>query len=198
MAAEVSQPAVKWDRRDSCGAAIARCQMQKLPAGKFQRSRAPGRLPDRMRANLSDAAGTHHRRLCGWRRRRHPSAADGPMAFGATRPAVYHRESARRGHQYCRRGGRACVPGRLYASSGRSAGRHQCCALRQATLGSSAATRGRRNSGGGAGAFGSIAGVEIVGGRHSLTLCGASWDAADPLHTHYSTLRPGHGASAEP
>ena len=41
------------------------------------------------------------------RRDRHPRAPDGPMAVGAARPAIHHREPAGRRQQYWHRGGRA-------------------------------------------------------------------------------------------
>ena len=72
------------------------------------------------------------RRLCGRRSGRHHRAPDGPMAVGAARPAIRHREPAGRRQQYRHRGGRACAAGRLYASLGRPAKRDQRDALRQA------------------------------------------------------------------
>ena len=41
---------------------------------------------------------------------RHPRSPDGSMAVGAARPAIHHREPARRGQQYWHRGGRARRP----------------------------------------------------------------------------------------
>ena len=41
---------------------------------------------------------------------RHHRAADRPMAIGAARPAIRHRESAGRRQQYRHRGGRQCGP----------------------------------------------------------------------------------------
>ena len=46
---------------------------------------------------------------------RHRRAPDGPMAVGAARPAIHHREPAGRRRQYRHRGGRARAPRRLYA-----------------------------------------------------------------------------------
>ena len=70
--------------------------------------------------------------LCPRRRSRHRRAPDRSMALGAARPAIHHRKQARRGHQYCHRGGRECAAGRLYASPGYSGERDQRDALRQA------------------------------------------------------------------
>ena len=78
------------------------------------RCRAPGRLALRLGANLSDAAGAHRRRLCRRRRDRHRRAPDRPMAVGASRPAIRHREQAGGRQQYRHRGGRECAAGRLY------------------------------------------------------------------------------------
>ena len=72
------------------------------------------------------------RRLCGRRYGRHHRAPDRPMAVGAARPAIRHREPAGRRHQYRHRGGRACAAGRLHASRGRPVRRDQRDALRQA------------------------------------------------------------------
>ena len=63
---------------------------------------------------------------------RHRRAPDGPMAVGAARPAIHHREPAGRRRQYRHRGGRACAPGRLHAAPGRTVERDQRDALRQA------------------------------------------------------------------
>jgi len=62
---------------------------------------------------------------------RHRRATDGTMAVGAARPAIRHREPARRVHHDRDRGGRACARGWLYAAHGRRAGRDQCNALRR-------------------------------------------------------------------
>ena len=43
-------------------------------------------------------------------------ALDRPMAVGAARPAIRHREPARRRHQYRHRSGRACAARRLHAA----------------------------------------------------------------------------------
>ena len=51
---------------------------------------------------------------------RHRRAPDRPMAVGAARPAIRHREPAGCRQQYRHRGGRACAAGRLYASAGQS------------------------------------------------------------------------------
>ena len=95
---------------------LPRRQFLHLAAGA---AALPARVAHRMGANLSVAAGAHHRRLCRRRRRRHPRAPDGSMAVGAARPAIRHREPAGRRQQYRHRGGRARAPGRLYASLGR-------------------------------------------------------------------------------
>ena len=71
------------------------------------RCRAAGRLAHRAGASLSDAAGAHRRRLCRRRCDRHRRASDRPMAVGAARPAIRHREPAGRRRQYRHRGGRA-------------------------------------------------------------------------------------------
>ena len=86
----------------------------------------------RGRARLSDAAGAPDRRLYARRRDRHPGAPDRPMAVGAARPAIRHREPAGRRQQYRHRGGRACARRRLHAAPGRSGQRHQRHALRPA------------------------------------------------------------------
>ena len=67
-----------------------------------------------------------------WRRGRHHRAPDRPMAVGAARPAIRHREPAGRRQQYRHRGGRACAAGRLHAPPGQSGERDQRDALRQA------------------------------------------------------------------
>ena len=110
----------------------------KLPRRTFLasgrgRCRAAGRVALRLGASLSDAAGAHRSSAI-------PpgGAADitarliGPMAVGAARPAIRHREPAGRRRQYRHRGGRACAAGRLHASLGHSGERDQRDALRQA------------------------------------------------------------------
>ena len=94
-------------------------------------SRAPGHVALRLGANLSVAAGAHHRRLCRRRPERHPRAPDRSVAVGAARPAIRHREPAGRRQQHRHRGGRARASGRLHAPPGRFAERDQCDALRQ-------------------------------------------------------------------
>ena len=86
-----------------------------ISASGSGRCRAAGRLADRKGANLSDAAGPHRRRFCRRRRNRHRRAPDRPMAVGAARPAIRHREPARRRQQYRDRGGRQCAGRRLHA-----------------------------------------------------------------------------------
>ena len=71
-----------------------------ISASGSGRCRAAGRVARRMGASLSDAAGAHHRRLSAGRRARHRRAPDGSMAVGAARPAIHHREPARRRQQY--------------------------------------------------------------------------------------------------
>ena len=85
------------------------------------RCRAPGRVADREGASLSGAAGAHHRRTCRRQRGRHCRAPDGSMAVGAARPAIHHREPARRGRQHRDRSGRAGAAGRPHAAPGQCA-----------------------------------------------------------------------------
>ena len=97
----------------------------KLPRRQFLHLAAgAAALPAVSRIAWAQAYPTRPVRLIvGFRRRRrdrHPRASDGTMAVGAARPAIRHREPAGRGHQYRHRGGRACAPGRLHASPGRS------------------------------------------------------------------------------
>ena len=94
----------------------------------------PADVAHRMGASLSDAAGAHHRRLCRWRRGRHPCAPDRSMAVGAAWPAIHRREPARRGQQHRHRGGRTRACRWLHASLGRRGQCDQCNALRQAQL----------------------------------------------------------------
>ena len=77
------------------------------------------------------------RRIVGYPRRRrdrHHRALDRPMAVGPARPTIYHRESSRRQRQYRHRGGRKCVPRRLYAPPGQRRECDQRNALRQAQI----------------------------------------------------------------
>ena len=67
------------------------------------------------------------------RRDRHYRAPDGPMAVGAARSAIHHREPAGCRQQYRHRGGRAGAPGRLYAASGRAS---ECRSTRRSTTSS--------------------------------------------------------------
>ena len=53
------------------------------------------------------------------RRERHYGAPDRPMAVGAARPAIRHREPAGRRRQYRHRGGRECAARWLHAAPGR-------------------------------------------------------------------------------
>ena len=72
------------------------------------------------------------RRLRPRRRDRHHRAPDRPMAVGAARPAIRHREPAGRRQQYRHRGGRERAAGRLHAPPGRRGERDQRDALREA------------------------------------------------------------------
>ena len=72
------------------------------------------------------------RRLCRRRRARHHRAVDRPMAVGAARPAIRHREPAGRRQQYRHRGGRARAGDGYTLLLIATAQRHQRDALRKA------------------------------------------------------------------
>jgi N-acyl-D-amino-acid deacylase len=69
--------------------------------------RISGRLGDCDRANVSDKAGAHRRRFCGWRWDRHSRSPDRSTPFGATRSTIHRREPAGRQQQHRNRSGRA-------------------------------------------------------------------------------------------
>ena len=89
-----------------------------ISASGSGRCRAAGRIAHRMGANLSGAAGAHHRRLCRRRSERHRRAPDGSMAVGAARPAIRHRKPA--GRRY------AISPPRRSCARRRTATRSSC------------------------------------------------------------------------
>jgi tripartite-type tricarboxylate transporter receptor subunit TctC len=79
-----------------------------------------GRLPTCPRANLSLAAGAHHRRRCGRRRERHGGTHRGAIADGAARSAIRGGEPPGRGRQRRRRSRQQCGTRRytlLFATS---------------------------------------------------------------------------------
>src|SRR5262249_23700609 len=98
------------------------------------RCRASGRIAHRVGASLSNEAGALGRPCSCRGFIRHHRAPDGPMAVGAARSAIRHREPSRCRHQYRHRGGRACARRRLYAALGRHAECDQRDVLRQAQL----------------------------------------------------------------
>ena len=103
----------------------------KFSSAGRKRCRAADRPTHRFRASLSSAAGESCCRLCSRRRCRHYSTSRRPMARGAARPAIHHREPAGRGQQHRHRGGRARVRRRIHAAHGRELERDQRDALRQ-------------------------------------------------------------------
>ena len=106
---------------------------RRISASGRGRCRAAGRVAHRVGASLSDAAGAHHcRRLPPGGVERHSRAPDRPMAVGAARPAICHREPAGGRQQYRHRGGRARAARRLHAPRGPDCERDQRDALRQA------------------------------------------------------------------
>ena len=92
----------------------------------------PAVIAHRMRANLSDAAGTLARGLSGRRLGRHRCAPDRPASGGQARPAIRNREPAGRRQQYRHRSGGARARRRIHAAAGQSGECHQRNALRQA------------------------------------------------------------------
>src|SRR5262249_11570553 len=85
-------------------------------------------------ADLSVAAGAHHRRLSARRLDRHSWPADGTMAVTAGRSAVRGRKPAGSRWQCRQRGRRPCSARRLYAPDVRHRQHDQRDALRQAQL----------------------------------------------------------------
>src|SRR5262245_7278544 len=94
--------------------------------------RASNSTARRMGAVLSRAAGALDRADRTWRCAGHPGTSYRPMAIRAARPAVRHRQPARRRQQHRHRGGRARARRRPYAPPDPSRQRDQRDALRQA------------------------------------------------------------------
>ena len=115
-----------------------------ISATRRGRCRAAGRLP-RLGENLSDAAGSLDRAISAGRANRHPGTPDRSMAVGTARPALRHRQPARRRNKYRHRGGRARARGRPYAPPDRAKQRDQRDALRQAQFQFCARHRAGRN-----------------------------------------------------
>ena len=102
-----------------------------ISASGRRRRRPAGRIPHREGASLSVAAGAHRRPICRRRIDRHHRSSDRPMAVGASRPAICHREQAGSRQQYWYGGGRECAAGRIHTPPGRRIVRDQCDALRE-------------------------------------------------------------------
>src|SRR5262249_2744632 len=83
-------------RREMQGGRYETSPPQAISAAGRRPCCASGRLADRLGANLPVAAGAHLRRFSRRRRRRHRRSPDRPMALGAARPAILHREPAGR------------------------------------------------------------------------------------------------------